>query len=220
MSDFIRYAIYHVPAPGPLAAFGADWLGWDVAAGSPRESIAPTGLTDVPRKYGFHATIKPPFRLAQGRTAADLQHAVADFCKAQAPVSLDGLGLSRIGRFLALTPTGDVSVLNALAARTVEALDAFRAPASAAELDRRRAGGLSPSQEENLTRWGYPYVMEDFRFHMTLTGRTDAADEAERLLRRNLDRLDLAPYVLDSLSLVGERDDGMFEQLHRYTLAG
>jgi hypothetical protein len=29
--------------------------------------------------------------------------------------------------------------------------------------------GLSARQAEHLTKWGYPYVFEDFRFHMTLT---------------------------------------------------
>src|SRR5438445_432365 len=32
------------------------------------------------------------------------------------------------------------------------------------------ATGLSARQAELLARWGYPYVHDEFRFHMTLTG--------------------------------------------------
>lgn len=31
------------------------------------------------------------------------------------------------------------------------------------------AAGLSPRQVELLDRWGYPYVMDQFRMHMTLS---------------------------------------------------
>ena len=36
---------------------------------------------------------------------------------------------------------------------------------------RRLRSPLSPQQRELLVRYGYPYVHEEFRFHMTLTGR-------------------------------------------------
>ena len=35
--------------------------------------------------------------------------------------------------------------------------------------------GLTDRQEALLTQWGYPYVMEEFRFHITLTGALDPA---------------------------------------------
>ena len=46
-----------------------------------------------------------------------------------------------------------------------------RAPPDEAELARRRQAKLSPRQEANLARWGYPYVFEEWRFHVTLTRR-------------------------------------------------
>ncbi len=220
MSDFIRYAIYHLPAPGPLARFGAEWLGWDVETGTSVPALGPQTLTDAPRKYGFHATLKPPFRLAEGTTVDALLEAVSDIAAKVAPVRLEGVGLARIGRFLALTPLGDTTALGALAARIVTELDPFRAPASEADLARRRAAGLSARQEENLVRWGYPYVMEEFRFHMTLTGKAEDPAAAEALLAPHVARLPLAPYVVGRISLVGERRDGMFEAIHHCTLSG
>jgi len=225
MSSFTRYALYYAPPEGPLADFGAAWLGWDLAAAAPLPHPAIPGVdvarvTDTPRKYGFHATLKPPMRLAEGRSAHDLALAVGALCATLAPVRLEGLALTRIGRFLALTPVGDAAALNTTAAAIVADLDGFRAAPDAAELARRRAAGLSPAQEAQLARWGYPYVMEEFHFHMTLSGPLDDPAPVEAALRPLLAPLPLAPFEIDAVALVGERPDGMFQLIHRYALSG
>ncbi|WP_238367785.1 DUF1045 domain-containing protein [Mesobacterium pallidum] len=222
--SYTRFAIYYLPPAGPLAAFGASWLGWDVESGAPVDHWDVPGIDDVtmtPRKYGFHGTLKPPFRLADGRSPEGLAEAVAAMAAACAPARAEGLALTALGRFLALTPVGDVSGVARVAATSVRDLDAFRAPAPEAELERRRKAGLSERQEANLQAWGYPYVMEDFRFHLTLTGRLPKPElpawmaEASGLLP------DLpAPFVLDAVALVGERSDGRFELIQRYALTG
>lgn len=216
---FTRYAVYYTPA-GALASKGACWLGWDVAAGSTVAHPDSVGLdlaeiTQTPRKYGFHGTIKPPFALAEGAEPEALRMAFATLCDSLHPVEVDALGVSRLGRFLALTPRGDASDLAALAAKAVRDLDSFRAPPSEAELEKRRKGGLSPAQEENLRNWGYPYVMDQFRFHLTLSGRMkDLGPVAEAAETYFADAL-TAPYRFDALALVGERPDGMFETIER-----
>lgn len=221
---FDRYAIYFTPAPGPLADFGAAWLGWDPVRGAaclhPEMDLAVAEITATPRRYGLHATMKPPFRLAPGQTEAALSEALARFCTGHAPVTLDALGLARLGRFLALRPLGDEGALNALAAATVRAFDPFRAPLTEAELARRRARPLTGAQEANLRAWGYPYVMDAFRFHVTLTGdlppETLAAVEAT--LAPRLAPLLPRPFVIDALSLLGEDPQGRFHLIHRHTL--
>ena len=58
--SYARYAIYFVPSEGPLATFGATWLGWDVVAGRDVPQFDLAGLRDItvkPRKYGFHGTL-------------------------------------------------------------------------------------------------------------------------------------------------------------------
>ena len=109
--NFKRYAIYYLPEPGPLAAFGAAWLGWDAASGQdmahPRIDGLPLPvehITDTPRKYGLHATIKPPFRLAPGTTENALNDALAAFCADQPPVTLDGLDLAQAWPLSGLAP--------------------------------------------------------------------------------------------------------------------
>jgi putative phosphonate metabolism protein len=223
---FDRYAIYYTPQ-GSLAEAGAAWLGWDVARGQAAAHPEVAGLdvaalTETPRKYGLHATIKPPFVLAEGATADGLQSAFETLCTQLAPVTLDCLALTPLGRFLALTPEGDTAALNAMAAEVVRGLDAFRAPPAEADLARRRQANLTPVQEANLTKWGYPYVMEAFRFHITLTGK---------LLKGDLPQVTAAlapyiaphlpqPFVLSSLTLVGQAEDGMFHEVHRAALSG
>ena len=152
MDQFARYAVY-VTATGALADFGAAWLGWDSATGleTPHPKvfgIDVASVTATPRKYGFHGTIKPPFRLADGKTADELAAALEALCATLAPVILDGLKVRRLGRFIALVPEGDTGQLAMLAATTVERLDGFRAPPSEAELERRRKSGpVRPRQE-------------------------------------------------------------------------
>lgn len=207
-----------------MADFGASWLGWDVVHGQlTRQPDLPDlrDITMTPRKYGFHGTLKPPFRLKEGRTVADLDKAVAELAASLAPAVCDGLALTSLGRFLALTPQGDTETLQRVAAACVSALDGFRAAASDAELARRRASGLTARQDALLVQWGYPYVMEEFRFHLTLSGQLPEPEITtwSGTVQKFLPKLP-APFILDQIALCGEREDGHFEMLHCYTLAG
>ena len=221
-----RYAIYYAPEPGPLADFGAAWLGWDLARGCevPHPDVAQLpeaveALTRRPRKYGFHGTVKPPFRLAAGQTRAGLERAAKALCADRSPVPLDGLKVARLGRFVALLPETTNAALSDLASGVVAGLDSFRAPSSEDELARRRAARLTPRQEEMLRTWGYPHVMQDFRFHITLSGplKQAQADAVVTALTPTLAPL-AERLVIRDLCLVGERPDGRFETLKRLPL--
>ncbi len=228
MTGFRRYAIFHAPPEGgALADFGARWLGWDPARGrrrahppSPDPAVAVSEVTRTPRRYGFHATLKPPFRTAAPR--AELDAAVAALAARTAPFDAPPLALRRLGRFLALVPSAPCARLDALAHACVSGLDAFRAPASEEELARRRAAGLTPRQEEMLRRWGYPYAGEEFRFHMTLTGSLDPdeAEAVERVLAAMTAPLTAAPTPVRDICLFGEAQDGFFHVVRRFALAG
>lgn len=225
-----RFALYYMPPPeAGWSKFATAWLGWDASTGQdaahPDVPFLPLPIEEItatPRRYGLHATMKPPFRLAPGVTPDDLHRACRTFCSKQAPVALPGLAVTRLGRFLALCVPGQTPALNQLAASCVSDLDAFRAPLTPSDLERRRASKLSPSQEANLMRWGYPHVMDGFRFHITLTGRL-APDQLALVgegLRDLLTPLLPRPFVLDQLALAGEDTDGRFHIIHRYPLTG
>ena len=223
---FTRYAIYYAPpAEAAWSKWATDWLGWDMEAGC--ATVLPdagaldvAAITATPRKYGLHATMKPPMRLATGTDEDALRAACAALAATRAPVRLEGVQVERLGRFLALRPLGDVSALNALAAACVTELDTFRAPASNAEIEKRRAAGLSAEQDTNLIQWGYPYVLDQFRFHITLTGKLPKGDlpAVEDYLATELAPLLPQPFEINDLALMGEAEDGRFHLIQRYPL--
>lgn len=228
MDGYTRYAIYAAPE-GALWDWGSQWLGWDARLGMMRLHPDVEGLprpvaeiTATPRKYGLHATVKPPFRLAEGTAASDLHWAVSAQALRLSPVPVPGLRLHRIGGFLALVPDGDEGTLRTLAAQVVDSLDAFRAPPTPEDIARRNPDRLTERQRNYLNRWGYPYVMEEFFFHITLTGDLPADEGAavEAALAPVLAPLLPRPYIVDSLCLFGEGAEGRFHLLHRYPLSG
>ncbi|GJE47598.1 hypothetical protein GOFOIKOB_0623 [Methylobacterium tardum] len=217
-----RYALYCLPAPGSrLEAFGRGVLGYDNVSGEPVPH--PEGLnvlatvTAGARTYGFHATLKAPLRLAAGATEAGLIAAARDLAAAHPPVAVGPLTVAALGAFLALVPEDPPPGLGLLAAECVAALDPFRAPLTEAERAKRRPERLDPRGRALLDRWGYPYVFEAFRFHMTLT---DALPEAERdAWHRRLSEAYAAsgpePLVIDALGLLAQDGAGPFRLLAR-----
>lgn len=226
-----RFAIYWAPSRrSPLAELGEAWLGRnaesDAALERPRLPDFGTSeleaATAEPRRYGLHATFKPPFRLAAGGSAAALEAAFDDFARRQPSVTAPPLRLKRIGRFLALVPGARTPALDALAAAAVAAFDTFRAPPDPAELARRHAAGLSPAQAQNLARWGYPYVMEEFRFHVTVTGaiETALADRLTPALETLFAPVLMLPLEITELALFAEpAPRAPFRLLRRAALA-
>jgi hypothetical protein len=178
-----RYAIYFIPAPDTaLYRFGAAALGYDCFTGAdiatlealPVDAGAWRELTREPRRYGFHATLKAPFRLAAGRTEAEL---IGEFVKFSttiddAPTIEPAVRL--LQHFVAIVPVAVGAGLDRLAASCVKHFDGFRAPLTGADRSRRLAAHLTARQIGHVERWGYPYVFEDFQFHMTLTGALSA----------------------------------------------
>jgi len=227
-----RHAIYALPGIGTGDATGIllreraeAWLGRSVVGGSPAPApAAPAGWTRAEveaitvdaRRYGFHGTLKAPFRLADGRDVAALDAAVADLAGARDPVVLPGLRVASLGGFLALVPTGPVPALDTLAADVVTGLDAFRAPPTEAETARRDPAALSPRQRELLATWGYPYVLDRFRFHLTLTDRIPTADlpRVEAALTAWFADGTHRPVAVDALALVVEDAPGAPFRLH------
>ena len=174
-----RVAIYYASNPeSDEWRLGSAWLGRcahsDRATTQPRiNGIAPdtfSALTADPAHYGWHATLKAPFRLAPGVELDTLRAEIQRFCKGRVPFSLGRLTITQPGRFLALTPAQAAPEIDRLAAACVQHFQPLAAPLTPAELARRRAAGLSPTQDALLQRWGYPYVLEEFRFHFSLTG--------------------------------------------------
>lgn len=217
MTGFPRYAIYFAAGPNsPLSRFGAALLGYDAYTGDetpfPREAleVAPDwrDLTADPRKYGFHATLKAPMALAPGKFEAELVAACVAFAGKARPLPVIQPVVDSISGFIAVIPAEPVEALQQLAADCVRDFDSFRAALSAEDRARRRPEKLSERQRDHLDRWGYPYVMEEFRFHMTLTGRLDAERRGPilEMLRARFAGLGIEKLVVDRIALFKQDD--------------
>jgi hypothetical protein len=174
-----RYAIYFVPPQSSqLYRYGSAILGYDCYTGNSIAfpdrfgggAVNWNELTATPRRYGFHATLKAPFFLAPSCTEPQLVNALQNFAGLGHAVHGFTPALRELEDFIAVVPQEPEGSLNALAASCTTIFDAYRAPLSPQERARRLASGLSQSQIQNLDRWGYPFVLSEFRFHMTLTG--------------------------------------------------
>jgi putative phosphonate metabolism protein len=217
MAPFPRYAIYHAAARGGvLDRFGAHMLGYDGWTGEdlsfPEDVVRSVpdwrDLTQDPRKYGFHATLKAPMALADGKTEAELLAACESFAETPRPVPAITPVVNSISGFLAVVPTEPSAELERLAADCVSAFDSFRAPLTPEDRARRNPAKLTPRQCDYLDRWGYPYVMEEFRFHMTLTGRlgSERREPLLAMLRERFAAIRLTRLAIDGIALF--RQDG------------
>jgi putative phosphonate metabolism protein len=227
-----RYAIYYIPGRNTaLEQFGRAWLGWDVWQAEPAplaplpgfDAAARDALVRTPRQYGFHATLKPPMALAPGLAVDDLLAAAGRFAARTAPVPALDLRLSTLGNFLALTPAQPSPALNALASDCVAAFDAFREALQPADRARRKPESLTARQCEYLDRWGYPWVMAEFRFHMTLSGAA-APNILARLrdgLAPMLEPVLREPFRIDAIAVAGQPAwDDAFRVLEYLPLTG
>lgn len=211
-----RYAVYFSPKKSSgWHDFGAPWLGRNEFDNQPLpqpaleeiEAKQLESLTRVPRRYGFHATLKAPFRLGAGIELPELKSRMAALASNLESLPLGTLSTATLGNFVALIPSAPVAGLHDLAAACVISLDDLRAPLEASDLLRRQVEQLDARATELLTRYGYPHVLERFLLHFTLTGPVTA--DVSRMVTRavaspvlNLNSHE--PLVLDRLCLFME----------------
>lgn len=228
-----RYAVYYAPRAGEgLAVVAGQWLGISPEGGrlrrQPTESgFSPDRLAEItadPRIYGFHGTLKAPIALVDGATERDFVDAVGRFAVMLRDVAVPSMVLAELGSFLAMVPAERCTALQDLADRCVVEFDEYRRPADEAELARRRASNLSLRQDALLLRWGYPYVLEEWRFHLTLSGRIeDAAERAAvmAILRKRFGGFVERPLQVRDLCVFRQAAPGRpFTVLARFRLGG
>lgn len=179
MTKAFRYAVYFAPAPqSPWWKAGSQWLGRCAAGHSVGDMPRVKGITDeeyrqvtaAPRRYGWHATLKAPFALADGVTAEQLASALKTIAQSTPAFDMPALKVALLDNFLAVIAEPQSESANALAARCVMELHALAAPLSPSELQRRRQAPLSAAQDALLLRWGYPFVLDQYQLHCSLTG--------------------------------------------------
>lgn len=227
-----RYAVYYAP---PCASswwqFGSAWLGYDAITGAQpaRPSAAGVSPEEVAqwtagaRRYGWHATLKAPFRLAERYEPGDLYREAARVAAGLPRVHLGALTAVEMDDFVALRLRNDSRAMDLVACECTRRFDYLRGPGTAAELERRRDAGLTPRQLRLLERWGYPHCMEEFRFHMTLTDRVAPAQRARIIaaLEPHVAALNEAPLRVDALCIFRQpAPDAPFALMRRYGFNG
>jgi 2'-5' RNA ligase len=231
-----RYAVYWMPDAGSqLAAVLDGLIGYDAASGEERQLVPPDGfeaagwaeLTSEPRRYGIHATLKAPFRLAQGASVADLAAALDTLSSRMAPFALGRARTTCLGKehgrqFVALTVPSSYP-LTQLEKRLVTELDLFRAPSTPAEIARRNPASLDATERRYLDTYGYPYVLDRFRFHITLTNATEQHERVAAAIANHLQRPRLLepPLLCHAIALCQQpRPDARFRCVRLFPLRG
>lgn len=212
----MRCEIAYVPPPeDPLSERVGAWLGGGSRGEAPPviEGLTPADhsfLTALPRRSGFHATLKPPFALEDGHSVFELERRLAEFAVQRREPILLTLEIARVDSFFAFVPTHPIPEIARLAAEIVVQFDGFRRPMSPEELDRRSAARYSPTQLANLVKWGSPFVFDQFHFHMTLTGPVDRneRDHVALVLNRHFG---VAPFTVALDRIVLSVQDDAYE---------
>jgi Protein of unknown function (DUF1045) len=212
-----RYAIYWTPEPGSeLAAFGERWFAEPAQTSGLPEELAARAVK-APARYGLHATLKAPFPLREGVGAEDLQRALDAFCaRRRAPTGGAFTPASFQGHF-GLVLSERTAAVDWLAAECVTHFDAFRAPGGLSGVP--ADGPLSAQEEAFVEEFGYPYVLSAFQFHVTLAGplSQEELDLVAAALNPHLAPFQAGPVLIDSLTLLGEAEDGgTFEIISRH----
>lgn len=226
-----RYALYYVPAVGDgLYRAASAWLARDAYGGRTleRPQVAglaghdPEALTEDPAHYGFHATLKAPFELAEGSDEAALVSALDHYARRTHPFTAN-LDVSALSVFLAFRLSAPCPEMQALHEDCVREFDQFRAPLTDYDRARRTRPAMSPRQLEQLDRYGYAGIFEDFRFHMTLTGAIkdpDARAQVHTALKAHFAAHE-GPHRCDGVALFRQPDrDSPFTVLHRASFGG
>lgn len=215
----MRYAIcFTPPASDPLSLVAANWLGRNVFSGDMLGPPAVRGLgiheiafhTAVPRRYGFHGVLKAPFHLSGDMSESQLLRDLMRFAGTFAPFQISRLEIARLGSFYSLMPSAPCEQIQYLASAIVQEFDRYRAPLSEADIERSDPDGLSAAQFANLHRWGNPYVMDEFRFHMPVTGSINAIDmpRIEPALRTIFEPVLREPVMVSNVALMIEEGTG------------
>jgi hypothetical protein len=212
----VRYALYFAPAAAhPLWQAGCRWLGRDARAGA---AVTPPAQAVVSRpwRYGFHATLKAPLALAADCTPAQWLDAVRALAARHRAFCMPALHVARLGDFVALRPCETVAAehpLCRLADDSVIRLDVCRDRLGAAARRPAHDPSLTLRQRSNLAQWGYAHVLDDWRFHMTLSNPVGPEDEpvAESVLqaaRRHFAEALAVPLMCDALCVFVEPGPG------------
>ncbi len=220
--DYEGYAVYWVPRRSdPLAPFGAAWTGWCAECGDsqPRGDFAELGLdvAAVTRElhcHGLHGVIRPPFRLAPGRSRFSVEHVLDTLAESLAAFRLPQLELAVTEGRVALVPAQSSGPLAALVTRVSDALAPLAARPAA--VNGFAEAGLHADEPELAA-----FRATGQRFHVPLSDPMPVkqAEALKAALMPLVAPMLGAPRRLGELALMGDPGGGRpLRVLQRYAL--
>ena len=236
MTNYKRVAIYFLPKKNSsLENFGKNLLGRDI---NKKKKISLTrrqkyfinrGFTyfdelkdycEQPAKYGFHATLKAPFRLKRNVKTKNFYDVISHIAAQHSRFKIKGLKIVYSKKFTFITSRKPNKLLINLESDLVKHLDTFRAELNKTEIKKRIPDSLTFKQNKYLKEWGYPFVFDQFKFHMTLMNQNNnklsnkQKLELEKLIYKTSNNV----IEFNEISLLGENKNGHFEEIKRFKL--
>lgn len=213
-----RHAIFFAPADdSPLGIYGAtvlrrratdpgEWTNPQIPVNFDNTAVW-RACVETPARYGFHATLQAPFELHPAYTYQTLLDELEVFCSQQQPLLLTELAPRRTRRFDALAFDTQPLEVKEFASTCVQRFNKYCAPLHPQDIVRRQKKALSPTQLSNLEQYGYPYIFDDFNFHMTLSGTMPDDDNGHlQWLRVLFDEMVTETPLLDRLCVFYQAD--------------
>ena len=237
MKKYSRYAIYYAPPKeSSLEEFGRYWFGWDPLNAKLINNkqrinyLNGFGIKNlknidknvlIAKKYGFHGTLIPPFKLNKNYSTNTLFKKTEEIAKKLKKFKFYKFKLKKINNFYAFVQNKKNNNINKLSNRLVRELFKFRSPLTKKEIDRRNPSKLSKLQLNILYKWGYPYLMSEFNFHMTLASEVTGNKLYLELkkIERNKEIILNEINNFDKIYIFGENQKGMFENLENFSLS-
>lgn len=198
-----RYALYYIPRyQDELYKIGSQIIGYSIEEGSILSSPHQTKYNKSVSKYGLHGTLVAPFNTLL--TQEDLLQFVTSVCSKISELQIGFLKVYRMPRqYIALIPDHLESTLNELDNYLVRQIHQIRLPICQQNIPNHT--DLSEQYVQNILKWGYKYVFDDFNFHITLT---DVINDEQMLnqefytIKNNLKQALNKTIILDSVCLV------------------
>ena len=236
MTNYKRVAIYFLPKKNSsLENFGKNLLGRDI---NKKKKISLTrrqkyfinrGFTyfdelkdycEQPAKYGFHATLKAPFRLKRNVKTKNFYDVISHIAAQHSRFKIKGLKIVYSKKFTFITSRKPNKLLINLENDLVKHLDTFRAELNKTEIKKRIPDSLTFKQNKYLKEWGYPFVFDQFKFHMTLMNQNNnkLSNKQKLELEKLIYKISNNVIEFNEISLLGENKNGYFEEIKRFKL--
>ena len=236
MTNYKRVAIYFLPKKNSsLENFGKNLLGRDI---NKKKKISLTrrqkyfinrGFTffdelkdycEQPAKYGFHATLKAPFRLKRNVKTKNFYDVISHIAAQHSRFKIKGLKIVYSKKFTFITSRKPNKLLINLENDLVKHLDTFRAELNKTEIKKRIPDSLTFKQNKYLKEWGYPFVFDQFKFHMTLMNQNNnkLSNKQKLELEKLIYKISNNVIEFNEISLLGENKNGHFEEIKRFKL--